>query len=61
MVVCIKTMLKIPMALRLLLKKEHDRGRLYEITFTADKAGVYKLRCEEHKENMAAMITVIPR
>ena len=39
---------------------EHNRGRLYEITFNADKAGMYTLRCEEHKENMRAIITVVP-
>ncbi len=39
---------------------EHNRGRLYEITFNADKPGMYKLRCSEHKENMNAVITVVP-
>ncbi len=39
---------------------EHNRGRLYEITFTADKAGMYELRCNEHKEAMRAVITVVP-
>ncbi len=39
---------------------EHNRGRLYEITFNADKAGMYILRCAEHKENMNAVITVVP-
>ncbi len=39
---------------------EHNRGRLYEITFNADKAGIYQLRCNEHKENMRALITVVP-
>jgi plastocyanin len=39
---------------------EHNRGRLYEITFNADKAGMYTLRCDEHKENMTAVITVVP-
>ncbi len=39
---------------------EHNRGRLYEITFNADKAGMYRLRCSEHKENMNAVITVVP-
>ena len=39
---------------------EHNRGRQYTITFTADKAGFYQLHCEEHKETMHATITVIP-
>ncbi len=39
---------------------EHNRGRLYEITFNADKAGMYILRCDEHKDNMNAVITVVP-
>ncbi len=39
---------------------EHNRGRLYEITFNADKTGMYTLRCAEHKENMRAVITVVP-
>src|SRR3990172_7847344 len=37
---------------------EHNRGRLYDISFIADKAGIYQLRCDEHKENMRAIITV---
>ncbi|MBI2906146.1 MAG: hypothetical protein HYX92_00675 [Chloroflexi bacterium] len=40
---------------------EHNRGKLYEIIFTADKVGMYKLHCMEHKENMTAVITVLPR
>ena len=39
---------------------EHNRGRQYEITFTADKVGMYQLRCKEHKEFMRAVITVVP-
>lgn len=42
-------------------EEEHNRGRQYEITFVAEKAGVYQLRCNEHKEFMRALITVIPR
>lgn len=50
-----------PNGVAVVAEKEHNRGRLYEITFTAEKPGFYKLRCEEHKENMTAMITVLPR
>lgn len=50
-----------PDGVAIVAEKEHNRGRLYEITFVAKKAGVYKLRCDEHKENMTAMITVLPR
>ncbi len=39
---------------------EHNRGRLYEITFNAEKVGMYQLRCAEHKEHMTAVITVLP-
>ncbi|MBI4302041.1 MAG: hypothetical protein HY664_05505, partial [Chloroflexi bacterium] len=31
-------------------EKEHSRGRQYEMTFTAEKAGMYMLHCDEHKE-----------
>lgn len=50
-----------PDGVEVVAEKEHNRGKLYEITFTADKVGMYKLHCMEHKENMAAYITVIPR
>ena len=50
-----------PDGVEIVAEKEHNRGRLYEIAFVVKKAGVYKLRCEEHKENMTAMITVLPR
>lgn len=42
-------------------EKDHNRGRQYEMTFTADKAGFYSLHCDEHKETMHATITVVPR
>lgn len=42
-------------------EKEHNRGRQYVVTFTADKAGFYALHCDEHKETMHATITVVPR
>ena len=41
-------------------EKEHNRGRQYEITFTASEAGIYQLICEEHKEAMRTLITVVP-
>ena len=50
-----------PDGVTVVAETEHNRGRLYEITFVAKKAGFYKLRCDEHKENMTAMITVLPR
>lgn len=42
-------------------EQNHNRGRQYEISFVAEKAGVYQLRCKEHAENMRLLITVIPR
>lgn len=39
----------------------HNRGRLYTMSFVAEKAGVYQLRCKEHAENMRLLMTVIPR
>ncbi|MBI2288108.1 MAG: cupredoxin domain-containing protein [Chloroflexi bacterium] len=50
-----------PDGVTVVAEKEHNRGRQYEITFTADKAGFYALHCEEHKETMHATITVVPR
>ncbi len=41
-------------------EKEHNRGRQYEITFTASQTGMYQLICSEHKEFMRAIITVVP-
>ncbi len=40
---------------------EHNRGRRYEMSFVADKLGIYTLRCEEHKDAMRTLITVVPR
>lgn len=42
-------------------EQKHNRGRQYTMTFVADKAGIYQLRCKEHAENMRLLITVIPR
>ncbi len=42
-------------------EQERGRGRLYEISFMADKVGVYRLLCEEHKPTMTAALTVVPR
>lgn len=40
---------------------EQNRGREYLMTFTAAKAGNYKLICNEHDPTMRANITVLPR
>ncbi len=40
--------------------EEHNRGRQYTITFTADEAGIYQLVCNTHREAMRALITVVP-
>ncbi len=42
-------------------EEKHNRGRQYEISFVAEKAGVYQLRCAEHAEAMRLLMTVIPR
>lgn len=41
-------------------EKEHHRGRMYEMSFVAEKPGFYMLRCSEHRETMKVSITVIP-
>lgn len=56
-----KDSIKDPDGVMVVDETEHNRGRQYEITFTADKAGFYALHCDEHKETMHATITVIPR
>ncbi len=38
-----------------------NRGREYKLSFTATKAGTYKLICNEHGESMTAYIQVLPR
>ncbi len=41
-------------------EETHNRGRQYTMSFVAEKAGVYQLRCKEHAEAMRLLITVIP-
>ncbi len=42
-------------------EQTHNRGRQYTMSFVAEEAGVYQLRCKEHAEAMRLLITVIPR
>ncbi len=42
-------------------EEAHRRGRQYEISFEAEKAGIYQVRCKEHAEAMRIAVTVIPR
>lgn len=56
-----KDSIKDPDGIVVVPEKEHNRGRQYTMTFTADRLGFYTLRCEEHKETMTAVITVVPR
>ncbi len=42
-------------------EQTHNRGRQYTMSFVAEDAGVYQLRCKEHAEAMRLLITVIPR
>ena len=56
-----KDSVKDPDGVVVVKEAEHNRGRQYTITFTADKAGFYELHCEEHKDTMHASITVVPR
>ncbi len=37
------------------------RGREYKMSFTASRAGTYKLICNEHGESMTGYIQVLPR
>jgi plastocyanin len=37
-----------------------NRGREYNVTFTADQAGYYTLHCDEHDPTMSATILVLP-
>ena len=56
-----KDSIKDPDGVVVVAEKEHNRGNQYAITFSADKAGIYTLHCDEHKETMKAVITVVPR
>lgn len=56
-----KDSIKDPDGVVVVAEKEHNRGNQYAITFSADKAGIYTLHCDEHKETMKAAITVVPR
>jgi plastocyanin len=40
---------------------EMNRGREYNMRFTPEKAGVYRLICNEHEPSMTAEIVVLPR
>lgn len=40
---------------------EMNRGREYEMSFTATKAGTYRLICNNHEPSMTAYIQVLPR
>ncbi len=42
-------------------EQSHNRGRQYTMSFVAEKAGVYQVRCKEHAEAMRIAVTVIPR
>ncbi len=42
-------------------EQSHNRGRQYTMSFVAEEAGVYQLRCKEHAEAMRIAITVVPR
>lgn len=38
-----------------------NRGREYKVSFTAEKAGAYKLHCNEHDPTMHSTILVLPQ
>ncbi len=40
---------------------EMNRGREYEVSFTAGEPGVYVLHCDEHDPTMTGYILVLPR
>ncbi len=37
-----------------------NRGRQYEVSFTADQAGFYTWKCADHSPTMSAQILVLP-
>ncbi len=37
-----------------------NRGRQYEVKFTADQAGYYTWKCADHNPTMSAQILVLP-
>lgn len=37
------------------------RGRLTTVTFTADKAGIFRIVCHDHRPSMEAQLLVLPR
>lgn len=39
---------------------EAKRGQLATVTFTADKAGVFKILCEAHQPSMTGTLIVLP-
>lgn len=42
-------------------KRIWNRGREYEVSFVAEKAGTYKLVCSDHAPSMIATFLVLPR
>lgn len=42
-------------------KKKWNRGREYQVSFVAEKAGSYQLTCSTHAPTMQATILVLPR
>lgn len=45
----------------LVAKVTMNRGREYKVTFTADQAGLYSLKCDEHDPTMTAFVWALPR
>lgn len=55
------TWIEAPDGAEVVVEREMNRGREYNLTFTASQAGVYRLVCNEHEPTMTAYILVLPR
>lgn len=50
-----------PQGREVVAETKWNRGRQYEISFVAEKAGAYHLTCSNHAPTMAATFLVVPR
>ncbi|MEE9201856.1 MAG: hypothetical protein V3U31_01515 [Dehalococcoidia bacterium] len=55
------TWVESPGGAEVMTETEMNRGREYNLSFTASEAGVYRLICNEHEPTMTAYILAIPR
>jgi plastocyanin len=55
------TWIEAPDGTEVVVEQEMNRGREYNLTFTATQSGVYRLVCNEHEPTMTAYILALPR